>query len=191
MPVDYIKLYEECILTIDFQKRKYLQDIFTIVINNQIAYKTVSSKTDVPWPIIAGIHFRESNQKFTCHLHNGDPLSARTVRVPEGRPIHGEPPFTWVDSAVDALSGLWRPSKWDLSGCLEFVERYNGLGYRKHGINTPYLWDYTSEYTSGLFVADGSFNPSATENRPGVVAILKYMDSKGLAIDAIFEPLAS
>jgi len=38
---------------------------------------------------------------FKLHLHNGDPLTARTVNVPKGRPKTGQPPFAWGISAKD------------------------------------------------------------------------------------------
>jgi len=179
-PNDYEALYQNAILTgnprdIDYAAR--------VAIAHESLYRAVQLETKIPWQVVACIHFRESNQDFTKHLHNGDPLSSRTTHVPEGRPTTGEPPFSWQDSAIDALSGIWKPLAWNLAGWLEFMERYNGIGYQKHGINTPYLWDFTSQYTAGLFVADGSFNPVKTESRPGCVALLKGMLARGTTLD--------
>ena len=50
------------------------------------------------------IHSLEAEFNFNTHLHNGDPLSAQTVHVPRGRPPTGNPPFQWLDSAIDALT---------------------------------------------------------------------------------------
>ena len=41
--------------------------------------------------------------RFDQHLHNGDPLSGRTTHVPPGRPRPASPPFTWEQSAHDAI----------------------------------------------------------------------------------------
>ena len=69
-------------------------------------YNQVSAVTNVPWYFIGLIHSLEPNPAFNmnAHIHNGDPLSARTVLVPSGRPKKGSPPFSWADSAVDALT---------------------------------------------------------------------------------------
>ena len=54
-----------------------------------------------PWFFLGVIHAMESRFNFERHLHNGDPLSARTVRVPKGFPKAGNPPFTWEVSAEE------------------------------------------------------------------------------------------
>src|SRR5690606_5399494 len=78
------------------------------IANNSLAnrqrYERVSAQTRVPWYLIAALHSLESSQNFTRHLHNGDPLTARTRQVPAGRPRSGNPPFTWEESAIDALT---------------------------------------------------------------------------------------
>lgn len=180
---DYLGLYSSCVLTTSPAKVKELDYVARVAATNKSTYFAVQAACNIPWPLVAAIHFREANQNFTRHLHNGDPLTARTVHVPVGRPLAGQPPFSWQNSASDALSGVWRPLAWDIANCLEFIERYNGLGYQKHGINSPYLWDYTSKYTSGLFVSDGSFDPNASEARPGAVAILKTLESMGVSLE--------
>src|SRR4051812_29586596 len=84
------------------------------LIEFQVAYKLVSKQARIPWWCIAAIHSLEAGLSFRCHLHNGDPLSDRTVRVPKGRPAtppaNGILPYSWVESAVDALSTAWRPA---------------------------------------------------------------------------------
>lgn len=170
-------MFEGCILTTSPSKLIELKHACEVMENHADIYEDVSKATAIPWLCIGGIHYREASQDFTKHLHNGDPLSARTVHVPAGRPEKGNPPFTWTYSAIDALTwqGLWRPQTWDLSGMLEFCERYNGLGYRKHGINSPYLWGCTDKYSTGLFVADGQLDMTRVDPRPGIVAIFKYL----------------
>lgn len=179
---DYLGLYQSSELTKDVSKVKTLDYVCRVALTNQILYQAVSVKTGVPWHLIAAIHFRESGQSFKCHLHNGDPLTSKTTHVPAGRPLEGVPPFSWVDSAVDALTGRQAPQTWDVASCLEYAEKYNGLGYQKRSVNTPYVWDYTDKYTSGLYVADGSFDPNKCEDRPGVAAIFKCLESKGVVL---------
>ena len=53
-------------------------------------YERVSGITLVPWQVIGVIHSREADCDFHCHLHNGDPLTGRTIHVPKGRPLEGD-----------------------------------------------------------------------------------------------------
>lgn len=182
-PNDYKSLFDSCQVTTDPLKLRTLDYVCRVAQANESVYTRVTVKTGVPWPLIAAIHFRESGQNFKLHLHNGDPLFARTTHVPAGRPTLGEPPFSWVDSAIDALSDRTLPDEWSIPASLAFIEKYNGLGYQKRSVNTPYLWDYTDKYVAGLYVADGSFDPTKQEDRPGVVAILKKLSDKGVSLD--------
>lgn len=180
---DYLFLITTCVLTKDELKIRELEFICGSTLRNQHIYAAVEENTKIPWPLIAAIHFRESNQNFKKHLHNGDPLTDRTIHVPKGRPLLGEPPFTWEVSAIDALSKFWKPKRWDLPGSLEFLERYNGLGYQKENVYSPYLWNYTNMYTKGLFTSDGHFDSEKIERRPGCVAILETLAMKGVSLD--------
>ena len=141
-------------------------------------YQAVEKNTGVPWQIIGCLHQREGSGDFSTHLHNGDSLRARTVHVPEGRPIDGNPPFEWEFSACDALaydnlSGL---TGWDnIAIALYRIERFNGLGYRSHGINSPYLWAGTNHYSVGKFDADSHFDPTEVDQQPGCAGLLKLL----------------
>jgi len=150
---------------------------------NKARYQALEKQTGVPWTFIGIIHYRESNCSFSRHLHNGDPLTARTVRVPKGRPATGNPPFTFEQSAIDAikLKGLdaWRD--WSVSGMLYQLESYNGFGYRTKGINSPYLWSYSQFYTKGLYVSDGVYDANAVSQQAGAAVILrKVLDVNNL-----------
>jgi lysozyme family protein len=41
----------------------------------------------IPWGFVAVIHNMEASLDFTKHLHNGDPLTSKTVQVPVARPL--------------------------------------------------------------------------------------------------------
>lgn len=132
---------------------------------------------DMPWWFVAVIHFMEGGGKFSTHLHNGDPLTARTVQIPKGRPLNGQPPFTWEESAIDALR-LMRYDKmtgWGIEDCLNRLEKYNGLGYKKRNVPSPYLWSYTQFYKAGKFVADGKYDPTVVSKQAGCVSIMKTL----------------
>lgn len=145
------------------------------ILKNKNLYKVIEGQTRIPWDIIACIHSLESDLSLKRHLHNGDPLTSKTVNTPKGRPKNGKPPFTWVESAIDALGAYPRPLLWDLDVKLYFIESYNGLGYRRLKINSPYLWSFTDQYTKGKFILDGHFDPEAVSQQIGAVPLLKII----------------
>jgi lysozyme family protein len=64
---------------------------------------------------------------------------------------------------------------WSIQNCLELFEKYNGMGYKKKGLPSPYLWSYTQFYHKGKYVKDGKYNPEAISKQPGVSAIMKEL----------------
>ena len=58
---------------------------------------------------------------------------------------------------------------------LYLFEKFNGFGYVKRGINTPYLWSYTNHYSKGKFAGDGKFDPNLVSKQPGTAAIMKAL----------------
>ena len=149
-------------------------------------YESVGKATGVPWYFIGAIHGLESSFNFRAHLHNGDfPLSARTRQVPSGRPTVWLPPSDWESSAKDALRvlGFAGKSDWTLERTLYRLEAYNGFGYRKRGVATPYLWCLSNQYERGKFVADGSWNPNARSQQCGAAVMLKMLvDAKAIEL---------
>lgn len=145
-------------------------------------YEAAGTRVGVPWFFIAVTHALESSFNFRAHLHNGDfPLSSRTRQVPAGRPLKWLPPSDWESSAVDALRlmGFAGQSDWSLERTLYRLEAYNGFGYRRLGVPTPYLWSFSQHYERGKFVADGKFNRSARSQQCGAAVMLKMLDNAG------------
>ena len=158
------------------------QDVCVIVdsiLLNQSRYFEIEKTINAPWQLIAAIHSLESSLSFKTHLHNGDPLTSKTTHVPKGRP-KGNPPFTWIESALDALSlkKWYQWDDWSIEGCLFKAEEYNGFGYRLYHseILSPYLWSFTNHYIKGKYASDGKFNRSLVSKQCGVVAILKILE---------------
>lgn len=155
-------------------------------------YKEVERETGVPAHLVGIIHIREASGSFTRHLHNGDSLSERTIHVPAGRPIEGFPPFSWPESAIDALTmpgqrlDTWHD--WSIGGMCFVLERYNGFGYRNNGVNSPYLWGYTTAYDRGMYVADGVWSSNAVNKNPGGMAMLKRLVARGLVSLLALDP---
>ncbi len=144
--------------------------------DHRARYLAVTAETGVPWPMIGMIHAMECGLDFSRHLHNGDKLTERTWQQPKNRPAHGEPPFTWEESAVDALrfDKLDRCTDWTIPRLLFLLEGYNGWGYRRHhpDVLSPYLWSGTAHYSRGKYIADGKWNASAVSGQSGAAAIL-------------------
>lgn len=149
------------------------------IILNRGRYEYIAAKIGAPWPVVGTVHAMESNCDFDTHLHNGDPLTAKTRQVPKGRPAKGKPPFTWEVSACDALQlkGWDKIKDWPVSRICFELERYNGFGYRDHHstVLSPYLWSGTNHYTKGKYVSDGKWSAAAVSGQSGAMAILKRM----------------
>ena len=147
------------------------------------ALLVASARTGVPWPWLGAVLERESSCRAGRHLHNGDPLTARTIHVPAGRlPAPAAPPFSFAASAFDALcvlKGLHRVGDWSIGQQAYQAERYNGFGYRKRGLRSPYLWAGCNHQQAGKYVADGDFDPDEIDRQPGVIPLVQRV----LALD--------
>lgn len=169
--------------TLDVSRAAEIKQVVERILSHQDRYEAVAETTGVPWYIIACLHNMESGGSFARHLHEGSSLNARTKFVPEGRPVKGNPPFTWEESAIDALTydKLDEVNWSSLNDMLYACEKYNGLGYVKYHPETPspYLWAATSVERPGKYVEDGKWSPTARSKQIGVVAILKSLESQG------------
>lgn len=145
------------------------------IVANRSRYMEIEKATGVPWKMIGVIHMRESSCNFRTHLHNGNPLTARTYLVPAGRPIRGKPPFTFEESAIDALTyqKLNLVKSWPLEQMCYSLEAYNGWGYRYKGFPSAYLWAGSNQYVSGKYIADGVWSDTTVDVQLGVMPMLK------------------
>lgn len=178
---EYEKLFADC--KVNAERTKAVDDLVTSIIANKTRYEAVGTPLSIPWHFIAVIHNMESSQSFTKHLHNGDPLTARTVHVPSGRPASGKPPFTWEASATDALSmrNVGAKTDWTIGGTLYQLEAYNGWGYRVYhsAVLSPYLWSFSNHYTKGKYTSDGKWSKTAVSDQCGAAVLLRAMADKG------------
>lgn len=179
---EYQNLFDTCV--INTLKLSEIESIIQRITSNQSRYESVGDNIGIPWYFIAVIHNMESSLNFNCHLHNGDSLNARTVHVPSGRPIIGNPPFTWEQSAIDSLQ-LQRLDRWDdwsVPGILYKAEEYNGWGYRtRHPeVLSPYLWSGSNHYRQGKYVADGRWSDTAVSNQIGAAVLLRRLVERNL-----------
>lgn len=160
-----------------------LDKIIFGILRDEDRYRTIEGmrRNGVPWFIVSGLHERESSRRWDKHLHEGSPLRFRTKYIPKGRPLHPDPPYTFEQSAEDALyklKDLENRVDWSsLDRTLNAVEEYNGTGYRRYHpeVPSPYLWSGTDLYERGKYVADGKFSRTAVDAQPGVAALWKRM----------------
>ena len=174
----YQQLYDTCVINSD--KNAVIDGIVNKILSGKSRYQTVVQGTNIPWYFVGIVHGMEGSANFNTHLHNGDPLTAKTVHVPKGRPVNGNPPFTWESSAKDALDfvGATAWTEWTIPGTLYNFEKYNGFGYRSRNINTPYLWSFSNQYTKGKFTADSHFDPEAVSKQCGAAIVMKKIIEK-------------
>ena len=183
----YLDLYEQ--MKLRPERQSELDRICERILKHRERYEYVEQKTGVPWWFIAAIHNMESSGNWNCHLHNGDPLTARTVRVPADRPVDEpekgwEVGYTWEESAIDAIklknfhdvtdeslpAWLWRSHLYNGFGRVDYV---GDLGHSY--LHTPYIWSGTNIYQSGKFVRDGVFDSNAVSQQIGVAPIIKRL----------------
>jgi lysozyme family protein len=138
-------------------------------------YTTVQNYTGVPWFVIAVIHERESDQRWTASLAQGDPWNVVSTHDPRGRG-----PFqSWIAAAIDALINCSpyaaNNKDWSVGGTLTLLEEYNGLGYAARNIPSPYIWSGTDQYASGKFIADHVFRADVIDVQLGCAGLLLAM----------------
>lgn len=165
---DFRQLWETC--EVDQNRIIEIGLICKKILDNKPKYEAVGIQTEVPWYLIAALHYREASLNFRTCLHNGDPLPGPTKHIPRGRG-----PFkTWEEAAVDALKydNLHNLKLKDPVACLVASERFNGLGYRRTNELSPYVWAGTNHHDeTGKFTSDGVYNPFAAEKQLGIAAI--------------------
>ncbi len=176
---DTCQINSDCATQVDRQVNQ--------IMDSEARYRGVADPMNVPWYAVGVIHAMEAGLDFKKHLHNGDPLTQRTVNEPKGRPRTGQPPFSWEASAIDALTLDRYPqwTDWSIPGILFKWESYNGWGYRAHHpeVKSPYLWASTNQYRRGKYVKDGIWSATAVSRQIGAAALLRRLAEKG-AMDA-------
>lgn len=171
-PAHYAALWQR--MTILPDRVAAVQSVAHKIILYKDRYRKLELTTGIPWWFIGIIHYRESDCNFHCHLHNGDPLTKRTVQVPVGRPL-GEPPFGWEESALDALEyeGFLKVKDWTLESAAYRWEAYNGWGYWHLGVTSAYLLAGTNEHAKGKYTSDHHYDPEAKDQELGCLPLLQ------------------
>ncbi len=179
----YLELFDTCKVTPEHQSTVdwYVSKLTSA--KYRAAYEKLEDDICVPWYFIGVIHALEASFNFEAHLHNGDPLSKRTVQVPAGRPEKWLPPSDWQSSAKDALAyeKFTEHLDWNLARLLFRLETYNGFRSRElHNTNSPYLWSFSNHYTKGKFIADNQWSSTAVSQQCGAAVMIKQLVDKKL-----------
>lgn len=177
----YQRLFDTCIINLD--KLSLIKPIVGKILKGKDRYEALANRINIPWHFIGITHSLEANNDFDKHLHNGDPLSARTVKEPTGRPRIWDPPTDWESSAIDALSSFANKIDWSVPAMLYRIEGYNGYGYHRSdiNINSPYLWSFSNHYTKGKFVEDHKFSSTAVSKQCGAAILLRRLTETQIA----------
>jgi lysozyme family protein len=115
---------------------------------------------------------RESNFNFSCSLAQGDPWDKPSTHVPKNRG-----PFKSFEEAADDAflrcpPYLAKNTQWAFPASLTALEAYNGLGYYKRGLPSPYIWSGTDQYQKGKYVSDGRFDPNVVDKQLGAAGLI-------------------
>jgi lysozyme family protein len=174
---EYEHLFNSCVVKPG--KFAEIDGYVSTIIANQVRYEAIGSPLGVPWYFVGIVHALECGLSFKKHLHNGDPLTARTINVPAGRPKTSQGPFTFEESAADALvfAGFNKVNDWSVAGILYLFEKYNGFGYRVSSVRipSPYLWSYSNHYIKGKYSSDGKYDPELVSRQPGTATLLRRL----------------
>lgn len=186
--MDYVALYNRMVVT----PRVYAEAVkIAIEIEAEPRYKLVEKKTGVPAILIGALHEMESSRNFKKSFFNGDDgLTSRThVGQPYGQPKHPDPPYTWEQVAIAALAydDIHAPLGNYPEMCKQAVI-FNGFGYERHNVVSPYGFAGTNLYKKGKFVADSRYSPDHVSTQIGACVILKAHETlikdKALAVAA-------
>lgn len=148
----------------------------------------------IPWYVVGLIHYRETGSIFDgsaefaktiidgtalsaeAALHN-NPLNFSAAEAWEGDAAHHFHDRHLHGGRYNLLAGSQLDAGWTAQKILQFTHAWNGFGYwdEDTGINSPYLWGYTSHHTTGKYASDGNYSSTATEAQPGTANMLKRL----------------
>jgi len=162
--------YDYLYKTMEVRPSASIQRVVERIERNKPRYIVAGTLTGISWKVIAVIHEMEASGNFQNQLLNGENWESRTRKVPRGM----GPWTSWEVSCMDAFSSR-KFKGLNINQTLKELERYNGMGYVRRGINSPYLWGNTNHYKAGKYVSDGKYSPTAITRQIGAAALLKKL----------------
>lgn len=136
----------------------------------------------VPWWAIPLVHERECPRgvdNWTCNIAQGSPFNVKSRIIPHSGPF-GSFDLAAMDALVVQAPRLAQWTNWSLGGVATINEMYNGTGYARRGLPSPYVWSGTNIYVRGKYVADGRYDANKVDTQIGVIVSLKAL----MALDA-------
>ena len=132
----------------------------------------MSSGKSIPWEVIAVLHAMEGSLNLSKQILNGERWNKKTKLVPKG---YG--PFkSFEESCLVGLSLKSAPQEWTIQNTLYYMELWNGLGYRRKGKLSPYLWSYSNHQEKGKYVRDHVYDKNAVSLQVGCAILLKEIN---------------
>lgn len=157
--------------------------------DNLSAYRAVAEESGVPWPFVALVHYMEASGDLRKQTLNGQPWNRRTTIHPPNlgpwKSFHEAACFGFQQARANA-KGFPNLTKLEPNApsILYHLERWNGLGYAKNGMDSEYLFNGTShDPGDGKYTSDGKYSSRAKNSQVGGAAILL-----GLVREPLWQP---
>lgn len=119
---------------------------------------------------------------LVAHMECGSSLKRI---LPDGREYSGEENHWPFDAAIAIEEWLAQERvDWlDIPSVLKQLERFNGLGYARRGVHSPYLWSGSRHGVgTGKFTRDGEYDPEAVSKQIGAGVVLHEMVLSGIVL---------
>jgi lysozyme family protein len=164
--------WNRCVFTGDGVE--LLRALKRICANVEMLCREFREMEDVPREFLAVIWEMEASSDRTRQILNGQPWNQKTTIHPRDM----GPWVSWREALIEAIRYCgWdkiRKRYWIPARMLVEFERHNGMGYRRRGLVSPYVWGWSNQCPEkGLFVKDGVFDPEKRVVRPGAGVLLK------------------
>jgi lysozyme family protein len=155
-------------------------------------YQPVFEQTGVPAIVQGVLSYREMDCDPTRGIAQGWRWDQRSRDIPYIGPFKSKVEADVAGLRLDHLDQVARASTgWTAAHALYEEELWNGFGPRNHGRRSGYVVGGTQLYTGGMYVADGKWSESTSDERPGTLALMMTVARRrpdlalpGLILDA-------
>lgn len=159
--------------------QKFAKRAISHKVEYQAISETIKNQTGkfVPWWFIPLVHERECVRgvdNWTCNIGQGTPFNQKSHIKPYNGPFSSFRAAA-VAALVNEAPHAANNTNWSGGGVMTISEQYNGTGYARKGLPSPYVWSGTNQYVKGKYVADGKFNAEKVDTQLGVAISLKAM----------------
>lgn len=152
-------------------------------------YKQAAAETDMPWQIIAAIHYEEANNDPNMSAFGGETLDSLN---PDGQGINGFAPADQLKNYIAALEHVRAMGKWVYGTRIDkntkdpdklkkgFTAYHRGTIYKDAGLkpeDNPYVYSGLSKNGKDYSCIFPDADPLAgrVDKRPGALAVVIYL----------------